>query len=183
MTAPRPTVPLATFLFLLSGHTVSGQDAKAPPVAQAEVKIFGLRNADAAEAVKTLRELFPQGEKSGLRIALHRTTNTVLVRGAAEDLEAIAGILVRLDREPAEPPAKLRLTVLPLRDADAGDAVKTLQELFQGTDGKTFRIALNQNTNSLVVKGNAEDLETVGSVLRQLDLLAGDMKKKANGKR
>jgi Bacterial type II/III secretion system short domain len=79
-----------------------GKPPATPAPAGAEVKIFTLRNTDAVEVAKTLQQLFPAAEGRMPRIAVHQSTNSVLVRGMAEDLEVIAAVLAHLEEVPAK---------------------------------------------------------------------------------
>ncbi len=70
----------------------------APPApVKTEVRIFPLRNAEAAEVAKTLKELFQGHESRGVRIALHPSTNSLVVRGGAVDLDTVEAIIIKLD--------------------------------------------------------------------------------------
>jgi type II secretory pathway component GspD/PulD (secretin) len=77
---PRPLVPPAP-----------------PAPIKSEVRIFSLRNAEAAEVAKTLKELFQGHESRSIRIALHPSTNSLVVRGAGADLETVEAVIVKLD--------------------------------------------------------------------------------------
>jgi type II secretory pathway component GspD/PulD (secretin) len=69
----------------------------APEPMKAEVRIFPLRNAEAAEVAKTLKELFQGHGTSSIRIALHPSTNSLVVRGGGADLETVEAVIVKLD--------------------------------------------------------------------------------------
>src|SRR5690242_11732088 len=87
-------------LCLLSVPTARAQDARREAPREQpknDVKIFSLRNSDAAEMVQTLRELFPPDAKTTLRIVVHKSTNSVLVRGGAEDVATIEAVIKQLD--------------------------------------------------------------------------------------
>ncbi|MCI0642315.1 MAG: peptidoglycan-binding protein [Gemmataceae bacterium] len=68
----------------------------------AEVKLFSLRKADAAEVAKTLQRLLDEEEVKTLRIATHQSTNSIILRGNPKSLEVLAAILTHLDEEVAQ---------------------------------------------------------------------------------
>jgi hypothetical protein len=74
----------------------------AEPAAPPEVRIFHLRNADAAETVETLQQLFQADEARKIRIAGHQSANSVVVRAGHNDLEMVEAIVIRLDEAAAE---------------------------------------------------------------------------------
>ncbi len=79
------------------------QKARPAPVAvKTQVRIFTLRQADAAEIIKTLQELLQGDERGRVRIALHQSSNSVIVRAGEEDLEMIEAVVQRLDVLAAE---------------------------------------------------------------------------------
>jgi type II secretory pathway component GspD/PulD (secretin) len=78
------------------------------------IRIFTLRNGDAAEVAATLSQLFqadvppggggfggPRREVKLLRIATHASTNSILVQGDDEELAAIEAVITKLDEQPA----------------------------------------------------------------------------------
>jgi hypothetical protein len=74
-----------------------------PAPAEPQVRILTLRDADAAEIAKVLQDLFPSGQAARLRIALHRSTNSLIVMASSNtDLELIESIVQRLDVLSAE---------------------------------------------------------------------------------
>jgi hypothetical protein len=68
------------------------------PPANAEIKIFTLRNIDAVAAAKALQDLFRAGaNERAIRIVGEPNSNSLLVNAAREDLEAIEAVIARLE--------------------------------------------------------------------------------------
>jgi hypothetical protein len=70
-----------------------------------EYRMFSLRYVKADELAKTLEQLFNVAKTESaktLRIAAHASSNTLVVRGPATELEAAEAIAVRLDNQAAE---------------------------------------------------------------------------------
>ena len=59
-----------------------------------------------------------------------------------------------------------------LKGANAIELAQTLQKLFQGREEKALRIVADENTNSLLTAGTAEQQDTVKALIEQLDLPA-----------
>ena len=70
-----------------------------------QVKIFGLKNADASDSRQLLLELYPSEFKDRSRIAADVRTNRLVVRGTPAILDIIEAVLINLDSsEPADKP-------------------------------------------------------------------------------
>jgi hypothetical protein len=65
-----------------------------------------------------------------------------------------------------------------LHDAAAPEMVATLRELYAGDDSRRVRIALHATTNTVIVMGQAEDLETISTIIMRLETLAREVKKR-----
>lgn len=100
---------LAASLVLLLGAlftpTAFGQEPRRQPAKPAEVapapvsqvRVFTLAHTDAAEMVQTLKDVFAGEEGKKTRIALHRSTNCIIVVGEEKTLETIQAIIARLE--------------------------------------------------------------------------------------
>ncbi|MEO2015889.1 MAG: secretin N-terminal domain-containing protein [Fuerstiella sp.] len=106
VSAPEASMPLLTALI---------RNLDRPPSAIAEIKVFALKNADAAQSVELLTTMFEsqnQEDQLGIQIAgaedassslipltfsADIRTNTVLAVGGAESLSVVEAILLRLD--------------------------------------------------------------------------------------
>jgi hypothetical protein len=90
-----------------------------PPAQKREVKIFLLKHAEVTEVAETLMQLLGDYDRRGQfgggtvaealamrapRIATHKSTNSLLVQGSADDLQTIQAILMQLDDERVQPP-------------------------------------------------------------------------------
>ncbi len=124
------------------------------PSAEARIKVFELRNGDATSLAQTLQSLFglpvTAGQGAGnnflntlsqsslttggesslvqLQIAADARTNSIIVSGAASDLEVFEVLLLRLDEDVRE---SRRAEVIWLRNAVAADVATALQTYFQ----------------------------------------------------
>lgn len=90
--------------------------------------------------------------------------NTLVVSGAAADVDLVAQIVAVTDVPPTE-----QHEVIRLKNARADDVAKTLNEVFNGPDGKGKRVAVvaEKGANAVVVtKASAADLKTIQDLLR-----------------
>jgi hypothetical protein len=62
-----------------------------------KVKIFALQHASAADVSRILKDLFPEKDATSPRITADERGNSLLVRGRAKELEAVAEIIRRLE--------------------------------------------------------------------------------------
>jgi hypothetical protein len=112
MTARILVAGLALVLAGLTGHSAVGQDRGRPlqppkpaaiePAPRTEVRIITLRDSDALEMIRTLRELYSGDDAKKLRLSLHQSTNSVIAMGPEEDLERINAIIMRLETTASE---------------------------------------------------------------------------------
>ena len=173
------------------------QELDGNPASASAIKIFQLRYADAAAAVKLLTAVFkpeevrnpnqpprPPGVDQALQthvnVASDDRTNSVVVAAPTETLAAIEGILNRLD---ADPSRESELRVVQLVNADATEAAKLVTAVFKPDDkpanpnvpprpdqttAKVTAVA-DDRTNSIVVTAPTETLKAILDVLKTLD--------------
>jgi hypothetical protein len=110
---PGPTPPRAANadtdrLIALLDELISLQRQSKPvapqpaPTPLPQVRIYAFRAADSIEVAKTLTELFQGDAGRKFRLAVHQSTNSLLILGTPEDIELIEGIITRLDTLSAE---------------------------------------------------------------------------------
>jgi len=116
------------------------------PSAIAEIKVFALRNADAAQSVDLLTSLFEnqnQEDQLGVQIAgaedaasslipvqfsADIRTNTVLAVGSGESLSVVEAILLRLDTAESR---QRRTVVIPMRNVQATIVAAALESFLE----------------------------------------------------
>lgn len=111
MTSRFLVAGFAVVLAGLAGHSAIGQDRdsarqKGPgfgnPNPRTEVRIMTLRDSDSVEMARTLRELFSGDDVKKIRLALHSSTNSIVITGATDELDKIEAVVKRLDDIAAE---------------------------------------------------------------------------------
>ncbi|MBP3960213.1 sigma-70 family RNA polymerase sigma factor [Gemmata sp. G18] len=134
--------------------------------------VITLKNASADAVEKVIQKEF---EKKGLRIAAERTTNAVLiVASTPDDLKNALKRIAELD-VPATPrvgdgsgaPGKpdAFVNVFTLKHAKAEELVPVLQKLFPRS-----AMSADPRTNSIILSGGTETLDTVRALIARLDM-------------
>jgi hypothetical protein len=111
----KPMMGMSGTVGMGTGRGLPAPDS--PPSPKLEVKIFLLKHAEVSEVALTLQQLLgdedrrgqfgggnPDFAKRAPRIATHKSTNSLLVQGSADDLQTIQAILMQLDDERVQPP-------------------------------------------------------------------------------
>ncbi|MFN6162368.1 MAG: secretin N-terminal domain-containing protein [Planctomycetota bacterium] len=182
------------------------------PSADARIKVFPVINGDATSLTLTLQQIFGLPATAGastasaaviglqnlaaltgggesslvpLRISADTRTNSIIVSGAASDLEVIEVLLYRLDETGGQQRTN---EVIWLRNANASDVFTALNNLltnqrtiitqqlltgqaislFERVDREVFVIA-EPSTNSLVVSATPRYLQQIRDVIERLD--------------
>jgi hypothetical protein len=100
------------------------------------------------------------------RIAADTRTNTLIVRGRAEDIQAAADIIALLDASPGKPAPRVKnLKLFKLRFARAEELASVLHEL--GIDARMVPVTKD---NSLLVSGSEESSKEIGDLIAVLDV-------------
>ena len=182
------------------------------PAADARIKVFPVINGDATSLTLTLQQVFGLPATAGastataaviglqnlaaltgggesslvpLRISADTRTNSIIVSGAASDLEVIEVLLYRLDETGGQQRSN---EVIWLRNANASDVFTALNNLlntqrqvitqqlisgqaislFERVDREVFVIA-EPSTNSIVVSATPRYLQQIREVIERLD--------------
>ena len=178
-----------------SGVGMMPGGAAAP--AQSIVRVFRLKNANAADVAPILERVFAARP---LQIATDERTNSLILSGTAEQLresEPLIQVLVveKGGREPdpatgagvglpteGQPAKKAILEVVRLEKAETTEMARILEQILAAKPWTTaLRVVPDQRTNSLLLQGDAEQLEEARKLILQLEELEGrDARKPAN---
>lgn len=165
----------------------------------ADVKVFELENADAANAVELLQDIFGEenDDQTGVRLAgtqdsgsslvplrfsIDARTNSVVAIGGVDALRIVEAILIRLDQTESK---NRRTIVLKLRNSPAVDVANAINEFLDGqrqlAEIDPERIStselLNQEvivtpepvTNNIIISASESYFEEILSMAQQLD--------------
>lgn len=143
--------------------------------------VIPVRYADANQLLQTLNqlEITPgQGQDAAqsarrVRMAVDRNTNSIIMTGEPEDRNPIVAAIKRLDAPRSQPPDT---QVVKLRHADAAKLLQTLKQLQITPTGegaavvKQARLAVDENTNSIIIAGDRQDRLPILAAIKRLDV-------------
>jgi general secretion pathway protein D len=153
-------------------------------VSSEDTEVITLKNASATEAVKALEKLQKQqlggGGKSSrssssslqnqAQLVADARTNSILVTGPAIARERIRSLAARIDR-PVQHLGNAR--VLSLKHATAKELVAVLEKIAKANNVKDSRktaIQSDEASNSIIITGSADMLQTLEGVVNKLDV-------------
>ncbi len=143
-------------------------------------KIFPLKYTDASQLASALDQMMlhmnmkpgaqPQKgpQASPTKILADTITNCLIVSGPEKDLAVIRNFVDTLDRSGA---SGLETTTIKLNEADANELAEELNRVLRRRKSGFHEtmIGADEWTNSIIVSGYPEDIETVKRLAKQLD--------------
>jgi len=116
------------------------------------------------------REAVRGGSEAEIVVYPEERTNSLIVRGSQDDVQAVMELLEALDVEIAT-----QVRAYPLVHVDATEIYESLLEFFGLTDPvvrqqRELKLSLCSQTNSIVVAGTRAQHQRVGEFLRQVDV-------------
>ncbi len=151
------------------------------------VRSIKLERADAAEVAAGLQRFFQQrGSRSGdAAIFGDRGSGTIVIAASDEDYEQIESLVDQFDAPAAD--RTLSFRIIPLEHASVTDIADTVQSIafelqWERMYGRNSQNAIdarvlvetNRRTNSVLVFGEGEILDTIENVITQLDQPTSD---------
>ncbi|MGB0846528.1 MAG: secretin N-terminal domain-containing protein, partial [Thiolinea sp.] len=143
-------------------------------------ELVALRHSVANQLANTLRGLMASGKTADggaipqrIYISVDDRTNSILVAGDKADRERMRQVIGQLDIPRTQPPATV---VIKVQYADASQLLQTLKQLEiapakeGGAAVKQARMAVDKNTNSIIISGEREDREPIMAAIKRLDV-------------
>jgi general secretion pathway protein D len=131
---------------------------------QVVIAVIPVQHVSALQLVTTLQPLMPP---SGL-ITAYNPSNSIVLSGTAQSVHRLTGLIKNLDDQ-----SSTKLAQVKLQHATAKDLVKLLQDLQKNdqTEGKvnTVSYAADDNTNTILVSGSAQNLVQAKALIKKLD--------------
>ncbi len=152
------------------------------------VQLFALKHASADKLATTLTTLYssggpgtPAGRVGGVKAIAHQPGNMLIVIGAPQIINEVAGVIEKLDVAPESDSGRLQVRYL--KHANAEDVAKVLNELVGGqssaetnTGAKkalftgNVRVVADKATNALLITADPSDITAVGRIVDRLDI-------------
>ncbi|MFP3981180.1 MAG: type II secretion system secretin GspD [Desulfobacterales bacterium] len=150
-----------------------------------EIAVIPLEHADAEEMVSIVDSVFAASKREkkqdggDITAVADPRTNILLVQASEPEIERIESLLDTLDRE--VPRGKEKVHVYYLENAKAEELVSVLQELPSKEDrdqgkkeapivSESVKVAADNATNSLIIRAEKDDYNTLESVIKRLDV-------------
>jgi general secretion pathway protein D len=142
-----------------------------------QVERIGLTSASAGDVARALAALRPEGAgASEARVVVDERTNSILLTGPPEARDRARALIVELD---APAPDGGDTQVIYLRYASAEDLVPILTNVARGVSavdagqaqpGAGPTLEADPATNALIVRGQADEIESLQRLVRRLDI-------------
>jgi len=91
-----------TVLAQKRGPDMPPDPPRVKPEAKLKVQALSLLETDAREMAQVLHELYRDEIGKKLRVAVHQSTNILILMGEEEDLDTIRGLALRIETQAAE---------------------------------------------------------------------------------
>jgi len=156
--------------------------AKAKPQAR-ETRLFDLTTASATELVTTLKVLYTEDAKARFGaqtpdtlIMADTSANRLIAVGDTMELEAVAGLVKKLDSSAAQ---SSTARVFKIKSADPAKVAEVLTTALVRFDAlgraqKRVSVSVDEKTRTLIVTGDAKELAAVPAIIEQLDQSLGE---------
>jgi type II secretion system protein D len=167
----------------------------AEKTADVTVRVLPLKNIQAVDLVKDIGPLYQRagGGKTGkemIEVAASDRSNSLIILSSEANFRGIEKLVASLDTEGAQEKA---VQTFPLKNADAQDVAKQLQDLsrdqnndnypyrifyFGGGSGekntKKMSVVADRRRNSLIVQAPPAQMESIAKMIEELDAPVGD---------
>ena len=140
------------------------------------VETLSLQSVPAKEMESILSDLLGRGEGNGapFQVRSSQTSNSIILRGDDETVSRALAVAQRLD---ASDPARDRIRVIPLNNADAREIVPILEKIAAsmsvqegpGADSVPSTISHHEPSNSLIISADPDTLMAMERVVESLD--------------
>jgi len=155
------------------------------------VQLFTLKHASADKLAKTLTTLYgasgpagiarAAGGSGSIKAIAHQPGNMLIVIGAPQIINEVAGVIEKLDIAPESDSGRLQVRYL--KHANAEDVAKVLNELVGGQSAATakpgqgkplfsgeVKVVADKATNALLITAEHSDITSVGRIIDKLDI-------------
>ncbi|HWX23218.1 MAG TPA: secretin N-terminal domain-containing protein [Candidatus Binatia bacterium] len=153
------------------------------------VRMIPLKNVNAADLVREIGPLYQKlggkGSKDTIEIAANDRSNSLIVLSSEANFRAIEKLITGLDTEDAL--EKITRT-FPLKNADAEDVARQLQDLMKdqdnssrypfyyfsssrggGSSGKKMSVVSDRRRNSLIIQAPPAQMDSIQKMIAELD--------------
>jgi len=175
----------------LAGNLLAVLDTDKP--GDMAVRVIPLKNVAAQDLVKEVAPLYTKMTAKGVRetieVAANERSNSLIILSSESSFRAIEKLVQTLDTDDAKEKV---MQAFPLKNADAADTAKQLQDLYQDSDNsnrypffyfsgqsqntksKKINVVADRRKNSVIVQAPPAMLESIGKMIESLDAPVSD---------
>lgn len=124
-------------------------------------RVIAVENVSASQLVPILRPLLPQEA----HLAAYEPTNRIIITDTAQNIDRIDRIIERVDR-----PIERDIEVVRLNHARASEIVSVVSALRDADDTATSRIAADERSNSVLIRGDENARIEMRTLIANLDM-------------
>ncbi|MEM7621896.1 MAG: secretin N-terminal domain-containing protein, partial [Planctomycetota bacterium] len=131
------------------------------------IEVYSLSNADANEAARTVRAMFPRQGRSEEQVLVtpQPTRSAIIVSAPGDEHARVAALVEELDAVVAD--ASSRMVTVQLESARAGEVAGAIRSSLP--DGVRVRLTPVERSNAILVTGSDEAVELVMAQVKELD--------------
>ncbi len=178
----------------LVGDLIAVLDSDKPQ--DVAVRVIPLKNVSAQDLVKEVAPLYQKmssksASKELIEVAANERSNSLIILSSESNFEGIQKIIATLDTEEAQEKV---LRAFPLKNAEAQDVAKQLQDLYSDQDSssrypfyyfsssssgqskasKKMNVVADRRRNTLIVQAAPSSMDSIAKMIEALDEPVGD---------
>src|SRR5205814_3686724 len=176
----------------LIGGMIRALDSDRPQ--DVAVRVIALKNVSAQDLVKEIGPLYQKltaksPTKETVEVAANDRSNSLMILSSEANFKAIEAVVAGLDTEDAQEKV---MRAFPLKNAEAQDVAKQLQDLYQEQEsntrypyyyfggqsqqqkGKKLNVVADRRRNTLIVQAPPSAMENIQKMVEALDEPVGD---------
>ncbi|MEY4385850.1 MAG: type secretion system secretin GspD, partial [Verrucomicrobiota bacterium] len=146
----------------ISPEIVTGSTKDLPALRQRILKVFALRNIQAADIKDRLKIALTDRAT----VDIDERANQLIITDFNDNLRVVGELIDALD---TDKPQDVAVRVLPLKNVGAVQVAKEIAPLYQKMGGKSLDITADDRANSLIVLSSATAFQAIQKLVASLD--------------
>lgn len=169
----------------IAGELIAALDTDKPE--DVAVRVISLKNVNAAALAKEIGPLYQKSGGKSMDLAADERANALIILSSLASFDAIQKMVLSLDTQDAQ---EKSMETFMLKNADAQDVAKQLQDLGQNQSGssrfyyfyggqsdssqKKFSVVADRRRNAVVVQAPPSQIESLRKIVAELDTPVAD---------
>jgi len=175
-----------------AGDMIAALDSDKPQ--DVSLRVIPLKNVSAQDLVKEVSPLYQKmsgkGAKEAVEITANDRSNSLIILSSESTFKTLENIVALLDTEEAQEKV---MRAFPLKNAEAADVAKQLQDLYQEQDNNNMRypfysfsqssqnknnkkmnVVADRRRNTVIVQAAPSSIDNISKMIEALDEPVGD---------